>query len=139
MSQSESGSCPRPTLFYDGECGFCNHWAIFVLRRDHRAEFHIAPLQGESASSALNPDQIQNVDSVVFLDEQGSYQYSTAVVRILLRLGRVWWLAGCLLWLVPRPVRDLGYRMIARYRHRLVGSKQACRMPSPEERLRCLP
>ena len=45
---------------------------------------------------------------------------------------------GILLWLIPRPIRDLGYRCIASIRYKLFGKLDACRRPSPAERARFL-
>jgi DNA-binding transcriptional LysR family regulator len=42
------------------------------------------------------------------------------------------------LWLVPQPVRDLGYFLIARHRYAIFGKKETCRLPSPAERSRFL-
>src|ERR1035437_5502857 len=47
--------------------------------------------------------------------------------------GSIFWrLAGFLLRLVPRPVRDWGYRVIARNRYRMFGRYDACPMPTEE-------
>jgi predicted DCC family thiol-disulfide oxidoreductase YuxK len=39
-----------------------------------------------------------------------------------------------LLWIIPSPLRDLGYRIVSRLRYRLFGKHDACRLPSPAER-----
>ena len=41
--------------------------------------------------------------------------------------------------LVPRPMRDLGYRAFASQRYRLFGRKDVCALPTPEERATLLP
>ena len=48
-------------------------------------------------------------------------------------------LTRLLLWLVPLPVRDLGYRIVSKYRLSWFGKKETCRLPSPEEREQFLP
>ena len=40
--------------------------------------------------------------------------------------------------LLPRPVRDLGYDLIAGNRYRIFGKRDACMMPTPEIRSRFL-
>jgi len=54
--------------------------------------------------------------------------------------------AGCnvswctaLLWIVPRPIRNWGYTVIARNRYRWFGRHVTCRLPTPAERARFLP
>jgi predicted DCC family thiol-disulfide oxidoreductase YuxK len=49
----------------------------------------------------------------------------------------VWRVLAVLLW-VPAPLRDGVYRVIARFRYKLFGKKDACRLPTPEERERFL-
>jgi predicted DCC family thiol-disulfide oxidoreductase YuxK len=43
-----------------------------------------------------------------------------------------------LVWLrwIPRPLADAGYRLFARYRYRLFGRFDTCRVPHPGERAR---
>lgn len=132
-------TCPLPVVFYDGNCGLCDRSTAFIMNHDRRGQFHIAPLQGPTAAVNLSEPLTQDLRSVVLMDETGVYRHSTAVIRVLWRLGGRWKFAGMLLWLIPRPIRDLGYRLVARYRHRLFPRKAACRMPTPEERRRILP
>jgi predicted DCC family thiol-disulfide oxidoreductase YuxK len=49
-----------------------------------------------------------------------------------------WRFAGLLLQLVPRRVRDWGYRMVARKRYRIFGRYDACPVPSEKTRWRFL-
>ena len=128
-----------PVIFFDGVCGLCNRAVDFFLRRDRQGRFRFAPLQGETAAARLDTADVESLGSIVLRDEAGTHRHSTAVVRILRRLGGVWGAAGWLLWLVPRPIRDLGYRLVGRNRYRLFGKKETCRMPTPEERSRFLP
>lgn len=129
----------RPVVFFDGVCGLCNRFVDFVLPRDRRETFRFAPLQGETAREMLRGDDAQSLNSVVLRTGSGEYRHSSAVVRILWGLGGVWKVAAALLWVVPAPLRDVGYRLVARNRYRLFGRKEACRMPSAEERRRFLP
>jgi predicted DCC family thiol-disulfide oxidoreductase YuxK len=44
-----------------------------------------------------------------------------------------------LLWLIPRPLRNWGYNLVAKHRYRVFDRKDACRMPTLDERARFLP
>ena len=59
---------------------------------------------------------------------------TAAVSRILMTLGGRWPMLGAMLWLIPFPVRDLGYRLVSRFRYRMFGKHDACRLPTPAER-----
>ena len=138
----------RPTnvLFFDGVCGLCNHLVDFVLSRDRRGAIRFAPLQGETAARVLSGEWrvaspgTQTFDTVVWLDSSSrEFVRSAAAVRVLWTIGGVWWLNGWLLWLIPRPLRDVGYRLVATNRYHLFGKKETCRLPAPAERERFLP
>lgn len=129
----------RRILFFDGVCGLCNRTVDFVIVRDRRGEFLFAPLQGDTARSLLSPSDVANLNTVVLWVNGKTYRKSAAVVRILWRLNPGWRFLGTLLWLVPLPLRNLGYALIAWNRYRFFGKKETCRMPTPEERIRFLP
>ena len=48
-------------------------------------------------------------------------------------------LLAALLWLIPLPLRNLGYRCVAAGRYKLFGQLETCRMPTDAERQRFLP
>jgi predicted DCC family thiol-disulfide oxidoreductase YuxK len=129
----------RRILFFDGVCGLCN-WSIdFVLKRDRRGDFQFAPLQGDTARALLSPADIVDLNTVVLLSEGRVYRKSAAVVRVLWRLSLGWQIVGTILWLVPLPLRNFGYSLVARYRYQFFGKKETCRLPTPDERAKFLP
>ena len=50
----------------------------------------------------------------------------------------IWRLAGFLLQILPRPLRDWGYRLVERNRYRLFGRFETCMLPGPKDRDRFL-
>ena len=127
-----------PVVFFDGVCGLCNHSVNMLLRLDKHARLQFAPLQGETAQAQLPPAQ-RDLNSLVLKDQAGVWRSSSAVVRILGHLGGIWLLPASALWLIPRPLRNWGYRLIAEHRYRWFGHTEACRMPRPGEAARFLP
>jgi len=106
-------------LFYDGHCGVCHSAVKFVLKHDRRTLFRFAPLQGELASRRL-PAGLP--DTMVVETENGNLlMRSSAWICILDRLGGPWKLAARVLGLIPRPIRDLAYRIFAACRRRIFG------------------
>lgn len=126
-------------MFFDGVCGLCNWTVDFVMRRDRQQQFRFAPLQGATAEHFLGPEDRVRLHSVVIMHQGKVWRKSSAIVRMLWLLGGFWGLCGWLLWIVPRPLRDLAYRLIAMNRYRLFGEKTTCRMPTPAERARLYP
>ena len=129
----------RPVVFFDGVCGLCNRFVDFVLLRDPQGLFLFSPLQGETAARRLNAADISDLKTVVVLDGDQTYRKSAAVIHVLGRLGGFWRLMAGLLWIVPRPIRDLGYSWIANNRYAIFGKKETCRLPTADERSRFLP
>jgi len=130
-------------ILIDGECVFCNHWAMWILDRDRKKRFVIGSLQsaeGKAILQALNPSfPAHSLDTVVLLDNQTVYTHSTAILKILGHLGG-WYRLASLFLAIPRPLRDAAYRFIARHRHRLMGQKgDSCRIIPPELKKRTLP
>src|SRR6185312_15192231 len=91
-------------VFYDGDCGLCNRFVLFLLKRDHRKTFRFAPLTGRMARQWLEDEDLKG-ETVVFLDASGSYRKSDAALRAVRNLGGVWKLAGMFLG-APRVLRD---------------------------------
>lgn len=128
-----------PIVFFDGVCGLCNRSIDFILRRDQRGVFRVTPLQGETAEQLLETADRERLGSLVVRISGRTYRRSSAVVRVLWRLGPAWKAVGTLLWLIPLPLRDLGYRAVASNRYRWFGKKETCRLPTEAERARFLP
>ncbi|RLS37709.1 MAG: DUF393 domain-containing protein [Planctomycetota bacterium] len=123
-----------PVVFFDGLCGLCNHSINWLLAHDPNRRLRFAPLQGTLAGKALSPQLRDRLDTLVFLRNGSIYVRTAAVSRILMTLGGPWAALGALLWIIPSPLRDLGYRIVSRLRYRLFGKHDACRLPSPAER-----
>ena len=128
-----------PIIFFDGVCGMCNRFVDLILRIDTKGIFRFTPIQGETAKQLLPPlSEAPQEWSMFYLDERGIHKESDAFLEVYHRLGGAWWFLS-LLRLVPRGVRDFVYRTVARNRYRWFGQRDACRIPSPEEKCRFLP
>jgi predicted DCC family thiol-disulfide oxidoreductase YuxK len=124
-------------ILFDGVCNLCNAWVQFVIRHDARGRFAFAPLQSERAAQLLSGRNPGPVDSVVLVASEHVYVESTAALRIARRLDGPWSMGGALL-LIPRPLRDAVYRLIARNRFRWFGRRDACMIPTDAIRSRFL-
>ena len=127
-----------PILFYDGACGLCDRSVRWIMARDRARVFWFAPLQGETYAALEADGKPTDASTLVLYDGERILTKSDAVVRIARTLGGVWGVLGTLGGLVPRALRDALYGAIARRRLRWFGGKEACRLPSVEERERLL-
>jgi predicted DCC family thiol-disulfide oxidoreductase YuxK len=128
-----------PVLLYDGSCGFCSSTVQLILRNDRRGTLRFAALQSPFAERVIaTQSQLRGIDSVVWLDPNGQVlTRSAAGLRIAAYLGGLWRLA-LVFWLIPRPIRDWGYDLIARHRHLFMGHEPQCLVPTPDVRHRFL-
>ena len=136
--ESRATDTVHPVIFFDGVCGLCDRFVDFVIRRDPNGVFHFATLQGEAAAERLDEADVHDLKTVVVIDSTGTHRKSAAVLSVLRRLGGFWRVAAAALWLVPRPLRDLGYTWIASNRYAIFGKKETCRLPTASERARFL-
>ncbi len=130
-----------PLLLYDGSCGFCADTVQFVLRHDVRAKtLSFASLQGPTGTAIRDRHpQLASADSVVWLEgmnDAAPLVRSAAALRVMRYLGGAWGGLATVARLVPPGVRDWGYDLVARHRHRLSGEGAACVIPTAEERER---
>ena len=132
-------STSRAILFYDGSCGLCHSVVRFTIARDRRARFQFAPINGETWKSMVDAQADDPLTTVHLLEQGRLLDRSSAVCRLLIGIGGFWKLIGCLLWLVPRPLRNVGYRLVARSRYRIFGRVDACTLPDPGDMDRQLP
>ncbi|HJY39902.1 MAG TPA: DCC1-like thiol-disulfide oxidoreductase family protein [Steroidobacteraceae bacterium] len=121
-------------IVFDGVCVLCSRWVGFVVQRDPRGQYKFAAMQTSSGRNLLVAHGIDPDDPLSFLLLEGGSAYTDtdAIVRILRSLGSGWRVAAVLLSIVPRFVRDLLYRWVARRRYRLFGRREACVVPTAD-------
>ncbi|MFW2383614.1 MAG: thiol-disulfide oxidoreductase DCC family protein [Acidimicrobiales bacterium] len=129
----------QPVIIFDGVCNLCNATVDFIIRRDRDAVFQFAPNQSEAGEEIVRQANLDvfEADTLVLWENGSTYVRSTAVLRIARRLGMPWRLAYGFI-VIPRPIRDFFYRMLAKNRYRICGKRDNCRVPTPEERTRFL-
>ncbi len=127
------------TIVFDGVCLLCNGWVKFLLRHDRRARYRFAAMQGQAGRALLQQHGLDPDDPLSFLlvNHSGAWSDSDAIVRVLAGLGGLWRLAA-VLRMIPRGLRDIGYRLIARNRYRWFGRRERCMLPTPKQHARFL-
>lgn len=136
-----SNFTPMPSIIlFDGICNLCNGFVQFVIKRDPRGIFQFASLQSPPAARLLtdHPELLGNKPDTVVLIENGAiYTHSDVALRVASKLGGVW--SVCLIgYVLPKPIRDWIYRLVARNRYRWFGKKEQCMVPTPAIRKRFL-
>ena len=126
----------RPIILFDGVCNLCNSTVQWVIKHDKEGRFDFASLQSDVARRELmkvmDPREIDALpDSIVLVDAEGIHVRSAAALRILRGLGS-WFLLLRLGVVLPPPIRDAVYDMVARNRYRWFGRRDTCMIPTPD-------
>lgn len=135
---------PNPIVLYDGVCGLCDQLVQFLLKRDKSDQLRYASLQSDFAAKillrhGLNPADLDTVCVVWNYEEDGErvLTRSTAIIEVVKDLGGIWKLVE-VGKIIPRPIRDMAYELVARNRYRMFGKFETCMLPEPRHRKKFL-
>jgi predicted DCC family thiol-disulfide oxidoreductase YuxK len=144
----------RLLVIFDGHCGFCNRSVRWFLTRDRKDRLRFVASESPKVGAILARQGITQTDQglgsstlapstilVVRNPESPAEQVlvrSDAAIAMLRELPRPWPTVAAILRCIPRPLRDLGYRLIARFRYRIWGRLETCPIPTPQEQIRFL-
>jgi predicted DCC family thiol-disulfide oxidoreductase YuxK len=140
-----SGGGSNPIVFYDGVCGLCNRLVQFVLKNDRNDVFRFASLQSKLAEQILVRHRLrsESLETVyVVLDyglaEERLLSRLNAVVYVLQQLGGPLTYVSALLRVLPAPVQNFLYGLVARNRYRVFGRYETCPLPDSDTRSKFL-
>jgi predicted DCC family thiol-disulfide oxidoreductase YuxK len=121
-------------ILYDGVCVFCSRWVRFVASRDVDRRFRFTAIQsayGTRLAQAFGIDP-SDPDTNAVIHGGVAYFKSDAALTVLGALPGWSWVR--VLRLVPKPLRDAVYNLVARSRYRIFGKFEECFVPDEELR-----
>lgn len=124
-------------IFYDGDCGFCNHWVQWILKSDKKEFFLFSSLQSEFGQNFLKHEKINVSDfTTIYLWKPNEYYLdkSQAIIKIVQCLGGVKGTLAYVIKIFPKSLLDILYNKISNNRFRI--SSNFCVLPSISERER---
>lgn len=134
----------QPIVFYDGVCGLCNRLVQFLLKRDQHNRLRFAALQSKFATDLLarhgaSADDLDTMYVVIDHGQPGErlLSRSDAMLHLLPKLGGIWKVSA-IGRMVPKPLRNLLYNLVARNRYRIFGKHESCMLPEPKHRQKFL-
>ena len=126
-------------VLFDGVCNLCNSTVKFIIARDPSAVFRFAPLQSLAGKALLAKYNLSedNLESFVYIRKGQAQTRSSAALLVLKDIGGFWSvLYGFII--IPRPIRDWAYDIIARSRYSIFGRMESCMVPTPDIKKRFL-
>lgn len=125
-------------ILFDGVCNVCDRSVQFIIKHDPKQKFQFASLQSDIGQQLLREYKLSNnLDSMVLIEGERAYTKSTAALKIAKQLQGFYSVLIVLL-VIPKPIRDGVYRLIANNRYKWFGKKDQCMLPSPGDRQRFL-
>ncbi len=101
-------------LLIDGLCGLCTRSGNFLNKRLSK-DLEISELESENGQMLLKKHAI-TVDSVVLIRNEKAYVRSAAAIRCLLYMKWNWKWLYPFAYIIPLPLRDLGYIIVSKLR-----------------------
>lgn len=123
----------KPIILFDGVCNLCTSSIQFVLKHEKNKEFRFASLQskfGENILKKHNLD-IENYDSIIFLENDNIYFKSSAALKIAKKLKFPFNIISIFI-ISPKFIRNPIYNFIAKNRYKWFGKKDVCFVATEE-------
>ncbi|MDX2479729.1 MAG: thiol-disulfide oxidoreductase DCC family protein [Desulfuromusa sp.] len=124
-------------VIFDGICNLCAHSVRFILNHEADQSIRFAAIQSLAGTRLMRQHGIDPEDAktFVFLSAGKLYVKSDAAIQVSKLLRWPWKIIGAVK-IIPRPVRDWAYDLIARHRYRWFGRYETCMLPSPNFKAR---
>jgi predicted DCC family thiol-disulfide oxidoreductase YuxK len=124
-------------VIFDGVCTLCAHSIRFILNHEANQTLRFAPLQSMAGARLMrevgfDPDDAK---TIVLLANGEVDVKSDAAIRILGYFRWPWTLLR-VIRIIPRPIRDGVYDLIARKRYQWFGRFETCMLPDAKLRAR---
>lgn len=119
----------RDFLFLDGDCGLCHRLATFMDKRMKKgANIGYRPNNSEDAKRVIAsmPSNYIKSDTVYLIRNGKPYMKSSAAIRCLLYMKWHYRLLYPFCWIVPLPLRNIAYNIVARFRHKIFKRPKVC-------------
>jgi len=125
-------------ILYDGVCIFCSRWVRFVATRDVARRFRFTPIQSDYGTRLAQVFGIDPKDPDTNAVVHGGVAWlkSDGALTVLGALPGWGWTR--IFFVVPKPLRDAVYGLVARNRYRIFGKYDECFIPDADMRARVI-
>ena len=118
---------PNPVIIFDSICNLCNWSVRFIINHDSQHHFKLTSLRSDEGRRLIAAHNIpvESMDSLILVEDSGYQTKSNAAIRVLKQLSG-WWSLLSILTIIPQPLRDWCYDLIARNRYKWFGEVNHC-------------
>ena len=117
-------------ILFDGVCNMCIASIQFIIKKDSKDIFRLASIQSSVGQEIIKKYSIdiQKKDSIVLINGGNISYQSTAVLYVLYKLN-TFWKFFLIFYVIPYPIRDYIYYLVAKSRYSLFGKRDMCIVP----------
>jgi len=124
-----------PIYLFDGHCVLCSRAVHYVLHHETSPDMRfiaITSAEGRTLAAAndIDPD---NPESFLIIEEDKILRSSDAIIALGRYVGGLHKIV-VIGKILPRPIRDGLYSLIAKNRYKIFGRTESCYVPTPENR-----
>tara|TARA_B100001250_G_scaffold357133_1_gene332665 strand:+ start:250 stop:669 length:420 start_codon:yes stop_codon:yes gene_type:complete len=118
-------------ILFDGICNLCIGSIQFIIKKDSKDIFRLASIQSEVGQKIIKKYSIDIVkkDSIILINGNNITYQSTAIFSILYKLNTFWRIL-LIFYILPYPIRDYIYSLVAKSRYSLFGKQNTCIAPN---------
>ncbi|MEC8285967.1 MAG: DCC1-like thiol-disulfide oxidoreductase family protein [Bacteroidota bacterium] len=112
----------NPIVLIDSECIFCNYWGNFILKYDKSKRILITVPNSNVGREIMNKSQdVTDIEkTILFKKDDQIYQYSDAVLQLIIQMNNVFLYPLLIGYLIPKKVRNWMYLEISKRRKKLM-------------------
>ncbi|WP_299831134.1 thiol-disulfide oxidoreductase DCC family protein [uncultured Roseobacter sp.] len=116
---------------FDSLCVLCDGGVQYTLKHEKTDSIRFVAIQSQEGRDLATEHGIDHDDPATFLfiENGAALEKSDAILALVRHLKGPARLV-LLTRFLPRRLRDVGYEILARYRYRLFGKKDACMVPT---------
>jgi predicted DCC family thiol-disulfide oxidoreductase YuxK len=127
----------RGLFIFDGVCVLCTTGTRWLMNHDRKGQCHFTSAQSELGRSLYHHYKIDMDGTYLLIVNGRAYTASRGYIELCGLLGG-WWKILRIGLLIPEPLRDWCYALIAKNRYRWFGKTEYCTLLTPEQRARLL-
>jgi predicted DCC family thiol-disulfide oxidoreductase YuxK len=127
----------KPLFVFDGVCVLCSGGASWVMRLDKEGRVNFTPAQGEIGRALYNHYRVEMDETYLLIANGRAFTASRGYLELCRILGG-WQRILRVAAIIPEPVRDRLYALIARNRYRWFGKAEYCALLTAAQRRRLL-
>jgi predicted DCC family thiol-disulfide oxidoreductase YuxK len=118
-------------VLFDGVCNFCESSVKFIIEHDTLKHFYFMTQSSKEAQDFIQQHKLEELDTIILFSKNKIYTHSDAALEITKALNG-WYRHLYLFRFIPKFIRDIIYKVIAKYRYSFFGKKENCMIPNDE-------